>query len=129
MYKTLKFIVKIPYQNFSTYYLFNKNEKILLPIEIDGKIESPSIHDSLIRIIKGTGYSIVGIKIYYHKENTFYTYLTIKNSKNIFDININLIDGLEICKKSSTPIFINEKILRSCGIEITKDLVLKALNS
>lgn len=127
MYKPVKFITEVPYRDFSTFYLFNKSDKILLPLEIGRETSAPSIHDSLIRVIKGIGYTILCLKIYRHVGGNFYAYLTIKNKEKILDINISFKDGLEICKKSASPIFVNKNILELHGVEITKELVFKAL--
>ncbi len=131
MYKPAKFITEIPYKNFSTYYLFYKRDKILIPIEIEkgnSNIRSvPSIYNSMKRIIFGVGYSVVGIKIYHRDQSTFYTYVTIRKEKTNMDINVGFRDGIEIAREMSVPIYVKEKIIKECGIEITKDLVLKAL--
>ena len=82
MYKPVKFITEIPYKDFSTYYLFNKRSKILVPIETCNSkgydFGVPSIYNTIKRIIKGTGFSILGVKIYHYDGNIFYTYLSIK---------------------------------------------------
>lgn len=70
---------------------------------------------------------MTGIKIYRFFDNTFYTYLTIKRHDSEFDININFKDGIEISNETSTPIFVKDQVLKTCGIEITKDMVLKAI--
>ena len=131
MYKPVKFITKIPYKDFSTYYLFCKNTKILLPIEIEnidsGTQVVPSIYNSIKRILIGSGIFVKGIKIYRQSQNNFYTYITIKNKENIIDVNIGFTDGIKLAKEMSVPIYVSEKILDEFGLKITSDLISKAL--
>lgn len=79
------------------------------------------------RILVGSGIFISHIKIYYHCANTFYVYLAIKKEDGIFEVNISFKDALEIYKEMPVPIYVRENILKNYGIEITKDIVLKAL--
>lgn len=133
MYKPLKFITEITYKGFSTFYMFCKETKTLLPVEISGNLVNnvavPSIYNSIKRILIVAGYSISGIKIYYEYENTFYTYLTIKKGKISLDINLSFNDAVEISKETSAPIYVNEKILERTGIKVTKKLLTEALKN
>ena len=133
MYKPVKFITEVPYLQSSTFYLFSKSLKILLPIEVENNhVQSsttPTIYNSIKRAIEGIGAKVLHIKIYYHYENTFYTYLTIKNNKEVFEINISFKDGVEIAKEMNVPIYVKSQILEDHGIKITKDLIMKALKN
>jgi len=138
MYKPVKFITKIPYQDYSTYYLFNKTDKVLIPVEIERNIRSaavPSMYDTLRRVVKALGYSFLYTKIYKQSQGVFYTYLSIYKSvckdkrSNALDINISFSDGIEIAKVTNTPIYIKEEIIKEMGIEVTKELVEKALSN
>jgi len=133
MYKPVKFIAEVPYIDFSTYYLFCKELKTLIPIEIPSSTinhsEVPSVYDSMKRIIYGTGYSVEGLKIYRQECGVFYTYLTIKKNDTVLDINISFADGINISKITSLPIYMEISILETSGIVINKDMVLKALGN
>jgi len=129
MYKLVKYITKVNYRDFSTYYLFYKGRKILIPIEIYNEKDTatPTIYNSIKRILKAVGFSVIGIKVYRFSENIFYTYVTLKKENLEFDVNLSFKDAVEISKETSSPIFIKNSILQSCGIEITRDMVIKAL--
>lgn len=131
MYKLVKFITEVPYKDYSTFYLFCKTPKLLLPVEIENKQnrapQIPSIYNSVKRILLGTGISISHIKVYHQCEDVFYTYLTICKNGGAFEVNVSFKDAIEISKEMSIPIYVKEKILKNSGIEITKDIVLKAL--
>ncbi|NMB91314.1 bifunctional nuclease family protein [candidate division WWE3 bacterium] len=138
MYKPVKFITSIPYKGFSTYYLFNKKNKILIPIEINKENNSkitPSIYNSLNRLVSALGYSFLYIKIYKLYQNTFYTYLSLSkrnehnNINKVMDLNISFEDGISMSKEANIPIYIKESIAKEIGIEITKKLVEKALSN
>jgi bifunctional DNase/RNase len=134
MYKPVKFITNIPYKDFITYYLFNKSKKILIPIEIDKEINkkyTPTIYNSMKRLIYALDYSCLCLKIYKYDQNIFYTYLSLyKNNEmgNVMDLNISFADGIEITKETNIPIYINEEIIRQVGIVVTRKLVEKALS-
>lgn len=129
MYKPVKFITEIPYNDFSTFYLFCKPLKILLPVEIEKKTNpmAPTIYNSLKRILQGLKVNISYIRIYHQVGDTFYTYLAIKRNSETFEINISFKDALEISKEMAVPIFVKDKILKDSGIEITKDIIIKSL--
>jgi bifunctional DNase/RNase len=149
MYKPVKLITKIPYQDYSTYYLFNKADKVLIPVEIDKRTQSsavPSIYSTLRRVVKALGYSFLYTRIYKQSQGVFYTYLSLGKSKggcnrldmldtklsdtnDTLDINISFRDGIELAKETNTPIYIKEEIIKEMGIEVTKELVEKALAS
>jgi len=131
MYKPVKFIAKIPFKDSYTYYLFCLSSKTLLPVEIEKETSEtsaiPSIYNSLGRILKALKCSIVRISIYHINDGILYTYLTIQREKFMLDLNIGFKDGMEIAKELSIPIYVKEKIIQECGIEVTKELINRAL--
>jgi bifunctional DNase/RNase len=134
MYKPVNFITNIPYKDFCTYYLFNKSKKVLIPIEVDKETSSkvtPSIYNSMKRLVYALGYSFLCLKIYKYDQNIFYTYLSIYKKDNLseeVDLNIGFTDGIEISKEIGIPIYISEEIIRKVGIVVTRRLVEKALS-
>lgn len=134
MYKQVKFITNIPYKDSSTYYLFNKSKNTLIPIEISKESNedaTPSLYNSMKRLVYALGYSFLCLKIYKFDQNIFYTYLSIYkngNSESVMDINIGFSDGIEISKETSIPIYINEEIIKQVGFVVTRKLVEKALS-
>ena len=123
MYKPVKFIAEVPYIDFSTYYLFCKKLKTLVPIEIPvrttGHADIPSVYDSIKRIIYGTGYSILGLKIYRQECGVFYTYLIIKKNNTVLDINVSFVDGVRISNITSSPIYMEKNILEKTYVSIS----------
>ena len=87
------------------------------------------MYDSIKRIIYGTGYSVLGLKIYRQECGVFYTYLTIKKNNTVLDINVSFVDGVRISNITSSPIYMEKNILEKSGIVINKDMVLKALRN
>jgi len=129
MYKPIKLITKIDYGGFSTYYLYYKNTKTLLPIEINGTPQIPSIYNTLKRLIFALGGKAKYIKIYKVSQNTLYTYLTLEKEGQILDVSIGFPDAIEIARESDFPIFAKEEIIREHGIKITEKIVKRALIS
>ncbi len=133
MYKAVKFITKIPYKDYYTYYLFCTSIKSLIPIEVHknnyDNFSSPSIYNTVGRIIKAFNATATKVRVYHLKSGIFYTYLTIQIEGSFFDINIGVKDGVEIAHELSIPIYVKGKIIERCGIKVTKELIKKALRS
>ncbi len=129
MYKPVKFITEVPYTDFSTFYLFCRSIKTLLPIEIENskKKEIPSIYNTVKRVLKGFNIGVSNIKIYHYYCDIFYAYLTLKKEAEEFEFNVGIKDALEISREMSVPIFVKDRILENYGIKITKDLLIKSL--
>lgn len=128
MYKPIKFVTKINYKDSSTYYLYCKPLKTLLPVETYENNVPPSSTNTIKRLINALGGKIKHLKIYKCDQSNFYTYLNIEKSGNFYDINISFKDGMDVVRDSCAPIYAEEKILVNHGFEITKDLVKKALS-
>lgn len=127
MYKPIKFVTKINYKDFSTYYLYCKPLKTLLPVETSEDKPFPSSTNTLKRLINALGGKIKYLKIYRCDQGNFYTYLNVEKSGSFFDVNISFKDGIDMVRDSCIPIYADEKILTNFGFEVTKELVKKAL--
>ena len=127
MYKPIKFVTKINYKDFSTYYLYCKSLKTLLPVETSEERPFPSGANTIKRLVFALGGEIKCLKIYRCDENNFYTYINIEKSGSVFDVNISFKDGIDVVRDSCIPIYAEEKVLSNFGFEITKELVKKAL--
>lgn len=127
MYKPIKFVTKINYKDFSTYYLYCKSLKTLLPVETCEDKPFPSSTNTLKRLINALGGKIRYLKIYRCDQSNFYTYLNVEKSGSFYDVNISFKDGIDMVRDSCIPIYAEEKILTNFGFEITKELVKKAL--
>jgi bifunctional DNase/RNase len=127
MYKPIKFITKINYKDFSTYYLYCKPLKTLLPVETSENKQYPSSSNTIKRLISALDGKIRYLKIYRCDQNNFYTYLNIEKSGSFYDVNISFRDGIDVVRDSSIPIYAEEKVLTNFGFEITKEIVKKAL--
>jgi len=127
MYKPIKFVTKINYKDFSTYYLYCKSLKTLLPVETCEDKPFPSCTNTLKRLVSALGGRIRYLKIYRCDQSNFYTYLNIERSGSFYDINISFKDGIDVVRDLCVPIYAEEKILSNFGFELTKELVRKAL--
>jgi bifunctional DNase/RNase len=127
MYKPVKFITKINYKDFSTYYLYCKPLKTLLPVETSENKPYPSSSNTIKRLVSALGGKIRYMRIYKCDQTNFYTYLNVEKSGSFYDVNISFQDGISVVRDSNIPIYAEEKILTNLGFEITKDLVKKAL--
>lgn len=129
MYKPIKFITKIVYRDFSTYYLYCRDIKTLLPIEYGENSVFPSALDTLKRVIFALGGKLNHLKIYKYRQDNFYTYLNLGKDEKKLDISVGFKDGIDIAREFKLPIYVKEEIIKEVGVEITKELVQKALSN
>ncbi len=144
MYKRIYLIALVPNSqsnsNAYTVYLFEKEEKIVLPVNL-AKHEirylfkkrghkfplQQNIYDTTVRILLGLEAKVISVSIYKYQNQKFYAYLNIIHSKNYLEISIKFSDSLKIANRFEIPIFIRRDILLNEGIKVTKKLLKDAL--
>jgi len=133
MFKRVDFITKITYPNLTTYYFFNKEGGILLPVEIHNynpqySFPTPQvIISTLLNTIKAT---YLQTSVYLFQDKKYYCYLKIKDQNNkIFDINSNFVDSIEMAIYEQKPIMVLSEILYEQGLNITREMLNDALKS
>ncbi|HLD51624.1 hypothetical protein A3K34_03920 [candidate division WWE3 bacterium RIFOXYC1_FULL_40_10] len=132
MYIKTKIISKTRQVFGQTYYLYDNCSKYILSINFPPSTSSsqPYAHDTIIRTVAGMGGKIAGIRIYRYQNKTewFYAYLIIRLDNDLIEINISCEDALKIALHEKLPIWVQNKILNSVGIKITKSLLESSLN-
>jgi len=124
----------------STVYLFNKEQRILLPIkmpppsavtilnarETPNEIR-PHIHNTAIRIIKALKAEVDSITIYAYQEEIFYSYIKIRRGGNCLEIDARPSDAISIALRQDVPVFVNESVYERVGIKVTKELLRNSI--
>lgn len=131
MYKSVKYLTKVNNNIFSTHYLYDRTEKVILPIELTSRHfdKTPTAADTLRRILNALQIKTLGIKISTYTNGIYYSYLSILRHKQILDIYINLEDALEIAVTCDLPILVKDRILEENGVKITSELIKKTLET
>lgn len=124
----------------TTIYLFNKRNKILLPIIMTNRAAEkiilarrneleprPHVHNTTERIIKALGGKIESIIINKCQGKVFYSYVRIIRNKKEYDVDSKPSDSISIGLRSNAPIFVKENVYKKTGIEITKELLDRSL--
>ncbi len=75
------------------------------------------------------GGTVIGILIDRYKDNLYYAYIRVKKNNVFYDIDSGLTDALCLALITGVKIDVNKEILNEYGIEVTKELLDKALNS
>ena len=139
MYKRLHFIALIPKETSRyTVYLFEQEEKIVLPVEIASesaskllkphtKASQPSIYNTMRRVIVGLKATLSSATIYQHNAGTFYTYLNLAQGKRNLELNCRFSDALNLVKRFEVPLYIDQEVLFSQGIRVSKKILRDAL--
>jgi uncharacterized protein len=144
MYKIFKVKIIIPStlnEGYYTLYLFNKQNKILLPIETNrwacesiviaggGKrLARPHVHNTAVRLVHCLGGLFNSVRIYKYRDGIFYAYIRISDGKgNCMDIDSKVTDAISIALLLKIPIMVEDLVCKSAGIEITRDLIEKSL--
>jgi len=132
MFKRVDYITKVTYPNITTYYLFHKEESILLPVEVFNYNPQYTFPDSRIiisTILNTLNAVYTETLIYLHQDDKYYCYLKIKNENKTYEINANFIDAIELAVYEQKPILILSEILEQQGFKVTKNMVMNALNT
>jgi bifunctional DNase/RNase len=129
MYVKTEYLSKIRQNNIDTYYIYSKQEKMILPLDlpIEQNIYPPT-SDCMRRIIALFESKVSLIKIYGERDSEFYTYVSLVKSGQIYDISICLRDALQMTEQLKCPIFVKRNILYRTGIRVTKKLLEEALS-
>jgi len=119
-------ISKIDNENSYTYYFYQREFKIVLPIEY---WSSKNDEDTYIRTLNALKVTIEKISIYLYFNNQFYSYIKIKTEDGRFyDINSSISNALNIKEiLPEIPMYIEFDILNSQGIKVTKELLERSL--
>ncbi len=131
MYKEAKYITTIPGDAKKTAYFLCKNTKVLVPMELrdESNVAYPDLCTIFRHILTTLKAEVVSSKIYKFQDNTFYSYLTLRQGRKFTDINIPPIVALKVCKMFNVPVFINEKIIKDLGFCVTRRMIENALNN
>jgi len=139
MFVNVKLLTIVPSINTYTAYFFHKRTCMVLPIVVpehsiqmilrDNNGRSPTLQNTVFRIIRLLNADITSISIYLYRDTTYYTYLHIKAGDRILEINCSFEDGLILCLHLNRPIYIDERIISKNGFKITKELIERSLIS
>jgi bifunctional DNase/RNase len=128
MYVKTEYLSKIRQNNIDTYYIYSKQEKIILPLDIPiGSSVYPKTSDSIRRILAVFSAKISLVKVYGERNETFYTYLQLYQTGKSYDINICLRDAIQLAESIKCPIYVKKTVLLNSGIRVTKKLLEEAL--
>ncbi len=139
MYKKLHIIALVPNSDKYTVYLFEKEEKYVIPVDFSAsqakqllrpsaqEQNQPSIYNTARRLICGLGGNLISVLIYKYDAGVFYTYLNVATQNKKLDFNANIADALNIAKRFSAPIYIKNEVLDGCGFKVTRQILRDAL--
>lgn len=139
-----KLLAIVPYvENVSMYtvYLFNQENKILLPFQTSKwssesillakqrvQLPRPHIHNTLIRLIYALDAKPKEVLVYKYLDNAFYAYLKLQTKDNLtLEIDIKISDAVALALRSAIPIYVKDDVCTKAGIKVTKDLLDRSL--
>lgn len=119
-----------------TVYLFSKQEKILLPLEIPleettqipKNYRFPNIYDAYKNTLLKTGAQIISVQIHCQLAGLYHCYLNVFSNDNLYQINTGVFDCICIAKIFDVPIFVEAEHLSKMGIKVTKKLITESLD-
>jgi bifunctional DNase/RNase len=125
--RNLKIIYESINENSITTYLYDPQDKILLPIETT--VERNNNWEYFVRtLMKISKLKIKQIEIYLFQDNTYYSYVTISSSKGIdYKINLTISNSIGLVLALNVPLLIKTNILYEQGIKISQDIILNSL--
>jgi hypothetical protein len=121
-----------------TLYLFNKEKRTLLPVNIDSKaaeniscslqktpVPRPEMYDVLIDFLAKSGAVLSRIKIHSCSGKVFHTFMHIQKNEGVKKVEMKLSDALCICIRLGIPLYTSENVLKKAGIEVDPDMLKK----
>ena len=128
MLKKIEILTSINYSFYTTVYLYDRDEKIILPADIPGVLKStPKMHKLLNRILSVMATDINNIQIFSHDDETFYSHVILEKKKKLYSVEADFAECLEIAVAENIPIMIDSATLKKQGIKITPELLKEAL--
>ncbi len=144
MYKRVHFIALVPSHQPGlkkhTIYLFDKNEKIVMPVEISnqeaifyltGKTHLrhpiPHLYNTIKRLFSCFKIRLVSVTVYNFQEGILYTYLNLVFNQKHLEINVSFHDAFVLAMIYKSPLYIKNDILVEKGIKVTKETLRDAL--
>ena len=125
-----------------TAYLFNPENKILLPIVTNQwaceslvlasshqKQARPHIHDTFKRMMMFLGGDLENVFVYKYLSEIFYAYLRVRKGEIVFEIDVKLTDALCLALQFNKPILVSDEVYDVAGIVVTKELLQRSIGS
>jgi len=144
MYKRVHFIALVPNHHPDsenhTLYLFDKNEKVVMPVEIKnreavfyltGKTHLrhpvPHLYNTIKRLLSCFNVRLVSVTVYNFQDGILYTYLNLIFDQKHLEINISFHDAFVLAMMYKSPLYIKNNILEEKGIKVSKQKLRDAL--
>lgn len=126
MFKSIKYLTTIDTSISTISYFYSESHNTILPVELK-QPDCISHESTLKQILDFFKCELIAVKIYLYQDERFYTYLTIKSQNKTYDINSNPKEAIKLCNKYNVPILVENRILKECGIFVTKAMIEQAL--
>jgi len=144
VYKRIYFIALVPSLKFGvkhhTLYLFNKEEQVVLPIEIKnmeaimfltGKVgvvgNTPHLYMFIKALLDFFGAKLVSVTILDCEYNLFCAELNLVVNEKHVKMSIDFTDAFVISRLFDAPLYADHKVLDEHGIKVSKEILRDAL--
>ena len=105
----------------------NEGNAIGLKLQ-DERLPRPMTHDLMSNLLKQLGAKVERVTISDLRGGTYYAVISLANGVRKMEIDARPSDALALAVRTSTPIFVDEKVLKKCPVimkPITEDEVEK----
>ncbi|OGC68925.1 hypothetical protein A2415_03950 [candidate division WWE3 bacterium RIFOXYC1_FULL_39_7] len=128
MLKKVEILTSINYSFYTTVYLFDREEKIVLPADISRDLDSKQTTSGFVKnILALLQVEINNIQILIREDETLFSQIILEKDNELMCIPAELVESLEFVKNWDIPILIESSILKKQGIKITPELLREAL--
>ncbi len=124
MLREIKVLTSISYTAFSTVYLYDQKERLLLPVNISNELPSGELLKKTVELLGG---ELISVQIFNYIEDTFYTNIVIGQNNRLIEVTSDLSNIINVVVNEKLPLMIEEEILVKNGIRITAKLIKDAL--
>ena len=105
----------------------NEGNAIGLKLQ-DEQLPRPMTHDLMTNLLEAVGMKMERVVISDLRDGTYYALLVLTQGQKRYEIDARPSDALALAVRASTPIFVDEKVLKKCPVimkPITKEEVEK----
>lgn len=136
MYKRIYFIALVRH----TLYLFNKEEKIVLPIEVKnmealmfltGRAHAnnnfPHFYVFVKNLLKFFGAKLISVTVFSCDGGLYCANLNLVLGDRHLKLPLGFIDAFVLSRLFDAPLYIEADVLAGCGIRVSKEILRDAL--
>lgn len=93
------------------------NEGNAIGLKLQGEqLPRPMTHDLMSNMLSSLGVKVERVVVSDLKEGTYFAVITLQEGQRRYEIDARPSDAMALAVRASTPIFVDEKVLKKCPV-------------